>query len=102
VVEKLNSAQQGSVHGGIAIQRADLGASRGSSSSLQEEIVRPPTRFSVFEIWYQNLIRQKAIGHFDSWGPESLVMVETGDTVEFKAVLTIASVQALGRVLLAK
>lgn len=71
-----------------------------STASFEEEMVRTRTRFSVFEIWYQNLVEAKAIGRFSGWGKGILSNVEPGDTVEFRAQLEIVPLQALFRLFL--
>ena len=60
-------------------------------------MVRTRTRFSVFEIWRDNLVSKKALGVFDGWGPEILTDVQPGETVEFKAKLDLAPLQTIFR-----
>jgi hypothetical protein len=71
--------------------------SKKSIANLEEEVVRTRTRFSVFELWYQNLIQAKSIGTFSDWGPHALADVTSGDTIEFKAELELSPLQALFR-----
>jgi hypothetical protein len=97
VVAKVNSAREGGFGGGVGIQGAKLEGARKSTSAFEEEMVRTRTRFSVFELWYQGLVDNKAIGTFDGWGPEALDGVRSGDTVEFRAVCEVAPIQTLLR-----
>jgi hypothetical protein len=60
-------------------------------------MVRTRTRFSVFEIWRENLVSKKALGFFEGWSPEILTDVQPGDTVEFKARLDLAPMQTIFR-----
>jgi hypothetical protein len=100
VVAKVNSAREGGFGGGIGVQAVKAEGSKRSTSSFEEEIVRTRTRFSVFEIWYQNLISTKGLGQFAGWGPEILNDVQPGDTVELKASLKIVPLQGLFRLFL--
>jgi hypothetical protein len=97
VLAKINTAREGGIGGGIGMQGAKLEGSRKSTSELEEEMVRTRTRFSVFEIWYNNLLANKALGSFDGWGPGVLSDVQPGDTVELKARLNLAPLQAMFR-----
>ncbi len=100
VVAKVNSAREGGFGGGLGVQGVRAEGSKKSTSSFEEEIVRTRTRFSVFELWYQNLITSKGLGTFTGWGPEILVDVESGDTVELKARLEAVALQGLLRLFL--
>ena len=80
VVAKVNSAREGGYGGGVGFSGAHEEGGRKSTSALEEEMVRTRTRFSVFELWYQNLVSSKAIGGFEDgipiflwkWQPETL------------------------------
>jgi hypothetical protein len=74
-----------------------LEGGRKGTSGLEEEMVRTRTRFSVFEIWYQNLLEQKALGTFSDWGPDAVADVEPGDTIELTATLEAAPLISLLR-----
>jgi hypothetical protein len=100
VVAKVNSAREGGFGGGLGVQGVRAEGSKKSTSSFEEEIVRTRTRFSVFELWYQNLISSKGLGTFTGWGQEILVDVEPGDTVELKARLEAVALQGLFRLFL--
>jgi hypothetical protein len=100
VVAKVNSAREGGFGGGLGVQGVKAEGSRKSTSSFEEEIVRTRTRFSVFELWYQNLITSKGLGRFTGWGPDILADVEPGDTVELKARLEAVPLQGLFRLFL--
>jgi hypothetical protein len=101
VVAKINSAREGGIAGGVGVGLGPAGAKleggKKASSSLEEEMVRTRTRFSVFEIWYQNLVDNKAIGRFEGWNPTILETVEEGDTIEMKATLSLAPLQIVLR-----
>lgn len=71
-----------------------------STSAFEEEMVRTRTRFSIFELWYQSLIEAKALGTFEGWGPDSVLDVQPGDTLEFRGHLETAPVQTLFRLFL--
>lgn len=100
VVAKVNSAREGGFGGGVGIQGAKLEGAKKSTSAFEEEMVRTRTRFSVFELWYQTLLAEKAIGTFDGWGPDALDGVRSGDTIEFRADLEAAPLQTLTRLYL--
>lgn len=100
VVAKVNSAREGGFGGGIGVHGAKLEGAKKSTSAFEEEMVRTRTRFSVFEIWYQSLMENKAIGRFDGWGPDALDGVKSGDTIEFRANCEAAPLQTLLRLFL--
>ena len=100
VVAKVNSAREGGFGGGVGIQGAKVEGAKKSTSGFEEEMVRTRTRFSIFELWYQNLIDSKALGLFDGWGPSALEGVAPGDTIEFRGHLETAPLQTLLRLFL--
>lgn len=100
VVAKVNSAREGGFGGGVGIPGATVEGSKKSNSAFEEEMVRIRTRFSVFELWYQSLVNAKALGSFDGWGPNVLVDVHPGDTLEFRGHLAATPLQTLLRLYL--
>jgi hypothetical protein len=100
IVARVNSAREGGFGGGLGIQGAKVEGAKKATSAFEEEMVRTRTRFSAFELWYQGLIEEKAIGSFDGWGPQALDGVGSGDTMEFRAVLDAAPLQTLLRLFL--
>ncbi len=100
VVAKINSAREGGFGGGLGVEALKVEGGKKSGLSLEEEIVRVRTRFSVFELWYQHLTAQKAIGRFNAWGPDALEGVEPGDTVELRTTLQVAWLVTLWRLFL--
>jgi hypothetical protein len=97
VLARVNTAREGGVGGGIGISAAKVEGTKKSTSEFEEEMVRTRTRFSVFEIWRENLVSKKALGFFDGWSPEILKDVEPGETVEFKAKLELVALQTIFR-----
>jgi hypothetical protein len=97
VLSRVNTAREGGVGGGIGIHGAKVEGAKKSTSEFEEEMVRTRTRFSVFEIWHENLANKKALGFFEGWSPEILTDVQPGDTVEFKARLDLAPLQTIFR-----
>lgn len=97
VVSKVNSLREGGLTASAGILAVKLEGGKKGSSGLEEEMVRTRTRFSVFEIWYQNLLEQKAIGRFSGWGAGAITDVEPGDTIELKAQLEAAPLISLVR-----
>lgn len=100
VVAKVNSAREGGFGGGVGLQSVKIEGGKKATSSFEEEMVRTRTRFSVFEIWYDNLVHTKALGKFEGWAPAILADVEPGETVEFRAKLEIVPLQVLFRLYL--
>lgn len=100
VVAKVNTAREGGLGAGVGVQGAKIEGGRKASSGFEEEMVRTRTRFSVFELWYQNLVENRAIGTFDGWGTKALEDVQAGDTVEFRADCEAAPIQTLFRLFL--
>lgn len=97
VLARVNTAREGGVGGGIGIHGAKVEGSKKSTSEFEEEMVRTRTRFSVFEIWRENLVSKKALGFFEGWSLEVLADVQPGETVEFKARLDLAPIQTIFR-----
>jgi hypothetical protein len=97
VLARVNTAREGGLGGGVGIQAVKLEGSKKSTSEFEEEMVRTRTRFSVFEIWYNNLVDNKALGKFEGWSDDILTDVQIGDTVEFKGCLTLAPMQTIFR-----
>lgn len=100
VVARVNSAREGGGAGGLGFPGAKIEGAKKSTSAFEEEMVRTRTRFSVFELWYQVLVTQKALGKFDNWGPSALDEVSPGDTLEFRGRLETAPIQTLFRLYL--
>ena len=65
-------------------------------------MVRTRTRFSVFEIWRENLVSKKALGFFEGWSPEIRTDIQPGETVEFKARLSGADANNIPHVRLVR
>ena len=97
VLARVNTAREGGFGGGVGIQGAKVEGAKKSSSEFEEEMVRTRTRFSVFEIWRENLVSKKALGFFEGWSPEILTEVQPGETVEFEATLDLAPLQIIFR-----
>jgi hypothetical protein len=97
VLARINTAREGGLGGGIGIHSAKVEGAKKSTSEFEEEMVRTRTRFSVFEIWHDSLIKSKALGFFEGWSPDILDDVQSGDTVEFKAQLELAPLQTMFR-----
>lgn len=102
IVSKTTTAREGGFSGDVAIPvvKAAVGGSRKSSSEIEEEMVRTRTRFSVFDAWYQLMSEKKAFGTFVGWGIDALEGVEVGDTVEFRAELSLGPLQTVLRLFL--
>lgn len=100
VVAKINSAREGGFGGGLGVDVLKVEGGKKSSAALEEEIVRVRTRFSVFELWYQHLVSQKALGRFEGWGPDALGAVEAGDAFEVRITLEVAPIVTLWRLFL--
>ena len=97
VLAKINTAREGGLGAGIGFHGAKVEGAKKSTSEFEEEMVRTRTRFSVFEIWRDNLVSKKALGVFDGWSPEIIDDVQPGETVEFKAKLDLAPLQTIFR-----
>lgn len=102
IVSKTTTAREGGFSGEVTIPvvKAGIEGGRKSSSEIEEEMVRTRTRFSVFDAWYQLMHDKKALGTFDGWGENALSGVETGDTVEFRAELSLGPLQTVLRLYL--
>jgi hypothetical protein len=101
VVAKIAQARDGGVSGGLNASVGGVGAKaeggKKASTSLEEEVVRTRTRFSIFELWYQKIIQESALGTFDGWDESALTAVAPGDTVEITGALQIVPLQTVLR-----
>ncbi|QOC25563.1 hypothetical protein IC744_04115 [Microbacterium hominis] len=101
VVAKIAQAREGGLAGGLNAGLGSAGAKieggRKATTALEEEVVRTRTRFSIFEIWYQKLLEEKALGTFDGWDASAMHDVEPGDTVEVTGTLELVPLQTLLR-----
>jgi hypothetical protein len=102
IVSKTTTAREGGFSGEVKIPIADVGVggSKKASSAIEEEMVRTRTRFSIFDAWYRLLHEKKAVGSFDGWGEDALDGVEPGDTIEFRAQLSLGPLQSVLRLYL--
>lgn len=101
VVAKIAQARDGGINGGLNASVAGVGAKveggKKASSSFEEEVVRTRTRFSIFELWYQQLMQEAALGKFGGWDESALEGVAPGDTVEITGGLQIVPLQTVLR-----
>jgi hypothetical protein len=101
VVAKIAQARDGGLSGGINAGFGGVGGKveggKKASSSFEEEVVRTRTRFSTFELWYQQLTQEVALGRFDGWDETALDGVAPGDTVEITGSLQIVPLQTVLR-----
>lgn len=97
IVSKVQTAREGGLGASAGFGGVGLEGGKKSNSALEEEMVRTRTRFSVFEVWYQNLLKDRSIGTFSGWGDDALDGVTAGDTVEFKANLAIVPLETMFR-----
>lgn len=101
VVAKIAQARDGGISGGVNASVAGVGGKveggKKASSSFEEEVVRIRTRFSIFELWYQQLTTEAAIGKFDGWDDTALDGVIPGDTVEITGSLQIVPLETVLR-----
>ena len=97
VVEKINLAQERGLSIGVRAGTTEAGvtgdASRKGSESLQAEVIRRRTRFSVFELWHEALMSKHGIGSFRAWGSEALDGVIPGQMVEITGRIDIVPLQ---------
>ncbi|WP_336725025.1 DUF6414 family protein [Cellulosimicrobium cellulans] len=104
VVEKINLAQEGGMSVGLKVGVGGTGATASadtkSSESLQAEVIRRRTRFSIFELWYSALEDRRAIGRFEGWGERALDGVNAGHIVEVRGRVAPVAIQTAFRMFL--
>jgi len=97
VVEKINLAQERGLSVGLKVGADGVGANadaaKKGSESLQAEVIRRRTRFSVFELWYEALESRHGIGKFHGWGSQALENVQAGQIVELRGQVEIVPLQ---------
>ncbi|WP_415977027.1 hypothetical protein [Rhodococcus sp. 077-4] len=97
VVAKVASAKEGGLSGKAGFTGLGIEGGKKSSTELEEQIVKVRTRFSIFEIWYQNLIEKEALGTFSGWNDRTYSLIRPGDTIEIRANVQIVPFQVLAR-----
>ena len=104
VVEKINLAQERGMSVGLRLGTDKIGASADGSGkateSLQAEVIRRRTRFSIFELWYEALRSRNAIGRFEGWGNTALDSVRVGDVIEIRGRIELVPLQTALRMFL--
>lgn len=100
VVAKLNSAREGGIGGALGASAAKIEGGKKTRSNLEEEMVRTRTRFSIFDLWYEHLKKESALGAFNGWGPAALEDVSVGDTLELDGTLSTAPLETVMRLYL--
>lgn len=97
VVEKINLAQERGLSIGLKVGVGGASGSgeggRKDTESLQAEVIRRRTRFSVFELWYEALQARNAIGTFMGWGADALDGVAPGQIVEITGKVQVVPLQ---------
>lgn len=92
VVEKINLAQESGMSVGLKLGVQGAGVNAGgdtkASESLQAEVIRRRTRFSIFELWHEALSSREAIGRFNGWGNDALNGVAAGQVIELRGSVT--------------
>lgn len=95
IIEKVSEAREGGIEGGVASGLVKVSGGKRKASTVEEALTRSRTNFSAFEGWYRHLKDRDALGTFTEWDLGTRNDIEVGDTVEFKAHITLAPVQRM-------
>lgn len=93
IIEKVSEAREGGAEAAIGYGAAKVSGGKKKSSNVEEELTRSRTNFSAFEGWYQHLKQADALGELTGWDLDTRNEIEVGDTIEFKAQITLSPVQ---------
>lgn len=85
---------------GFSSLNAKAEFSKKGSSTMEEEITRTRTRFSIFSAWYEKVVDEKSIGKFDGWGGAALEEVRPGHTVQITGDVSLVPIYGLMRMFL--
>ena len=97
ILQKANEAREGGISGNVAVGPVAAGGSKKKTANIEEEMVRTRTVFSAFDAWYQYLSQAEAIGTFDEWSLDVRNQIGVGDTIEFRANLTLTPIHKILR-----
>jgi len=93
IIEKVSEAREGGIEGSIGYGAAKAGGSKKKSANIEEALTRSRTHFSAFEAWHSRMEDSKAFGELDDWDLNTRNDVQVGDTVKFRARVSLAPVQ---------
>lgn len=86
IVSKGVTAREGGINGGLAAGigsfSANVSGGKKSNNTLEEELVRKRTRFSIFETWYDILKSKSGLGKFEDSGKSELSDIKIGETLK--------------------
>ncbi len=97
IIQKANEAREGGLGGAIGAGPLEVSGGKKKASNIEEQMVRTRTVFSAFDAWYKHLKDADAIGTFDEWNLGVRNDLETGDTIEFEARVTLTPVHKVLR-----
>jgi hypothetical protein len=95
ILEKITEAREGGLGGALGYGPIKANAGKKKSSNVEEELTRSRTNFSAFEAWNAHLGDAGAFGELTEWDLETRNDLEIGDTIRFKAIVSLAPVQRL-------
>lgn len=90
-------AREGGFSVALSAGPADAGGNRKKTANIEEEMVRIRTVFSAFDAWYKHLDSEGALGRLNNWDLATRNELEVGDTIEFKARISLAPLHLLIR-----
>ncbi|MGW9157614.1 DUF6414 family protein [Microbacterium sp. NPDC055665] len=95
ILEKVSEAREGGLGGTVGYGPVKANASKKKASNVEEELTRSRTNFSAFEAWSHHLTEASAFGELDAWDVGTRNEIAVGDTIRFKAVVSLSPVQQL-------
>jgi hypothetical protein len=95
ILEKVTEAREGGLGGTVGYGPAKASASKKKTSNVEEALTRSRTNFSAFEAWNTHLGEAGAFGELDEWNLETRNDIAVGDTIRFKAIVSLAPVQRM-------
>ena len=86
IVSKGVTAREGGFNGdlgaGLGTVSAKISGGKKSNNTLEEELVRKRTRFSIFETWYDILKSRNGLGKFEASGKSNVLDIKIGETLK--------------------
>ena len=93
ILERVNEAREGGIDASIGYGSSKFGGAKKKSANVEEQLTRSRTNFSAFDAWHARLDEAGAFGELEDWDLDTRNQVEVGDTVKFRAKVSLAPVQ---------
>jgi len=93
IIQKASEAREGGLEGSLGYGPVKASGGRKKTANIEEELTRTRTIFSAFEAWYTHLDEEKAFGELTGWDEETRDELGVGDTITFRARVSLSPIQ---------